>query len=79
MMCGKVPFGEEEDNPVRVYEHILKSKLAYPHYIIPASISGTVPIIEALMNRNPSLRLSGSVERFKKHPWFNDINWVLLT
>jgi cGMP-dependent protein kinase len=79
MMCGRVPFGEDEDNPVRIYEHILKSKLVYPNYIIPAAIAGTVPIIEALLSRNPSLRLSGSVERFKKNPWFNDINWVLYT
>ena len=76
MVCGRVPFGEEEENPVRIYEHILRSKLVYPSWISPQSISTTAPIIETLLNRNPSLRLSGSMERFKKNPWFNDISWV---
>lgn len=77
MMCGKVPFGEEEENPVRIYEHILRSKLVYPSWITPQSISSTAPIIESLLNRNPSLRLSGSMDRFKQNPWFNDISWVI--
>ena len=76
MMCGKVPFGEEEENPVKLYEHILTSKLAYPPTIPHQQLSSSQPIIERLLNRNPGLRLPGSLSTFKKNPWFSDIDWV---
>ena len=76
LMCGKVPFGDEEEDPYRIYECILQSEISYPSWVKPASVTAVKPMIEMLLNKNPSLRLGGSVEHFMKHSWFAGMNWV---
>mmetsp|Transcript_9372 Transcript_9372/g.9354 ORF Transcript_9372/g.9354 Transcript_9372/m.9354 type:complete len:441 (-) Transcript_9372:850-2172(-) len=70
-LCGGVPFGEEEEDPYKVYEKVLERKLAYPKCI--GSKLKAAPIIEHLLNRNPGMR--GTVESIKALPWFQNINW----
>ena len=31
-MCGKVPFGEEAEDPYEIYEEIFNTKLSYPAF-----------------------------------------------
>lgn len=32
-LCGRVPFGEEEDDPYQIYEEILDLNLEFPQEI----------------------------------------------
>ena len=69
-VCGYVPFGEEEEDPTKVYKKILERKLAYPNYI---GSQRSKPVIEKLLSTNPAKR--GTVETLKDNPWFLGINW----
>lgn len=73
-MCGGVPFGEDEEDPVRIYEKVLERRLVYPSFALLSLKAG--PIIEQLLNKNPAMR--GSVETIKNHSWFSGVNWDAL-
>lgn len=77
MLCGSVPFGEDDEDPYSIYQKILTDRLTYPSFI--SSKLKCKPLIETLCNRNPVLRSGGKVERLKSHPWFASVIWVRLT
>ena len=73
-ICGGVPFGEEEEEPIKIYEKILAHQLIYPNFIDPR-----IPakgMIEQLLSKNPALRTGGTIENLLKHPWFQGLDWV---
>ena len=43
-LCGAVPFGEEEEDPYRIYEKVLERKLIYTRYMNPRCTAK--PLIE---------------------------------
>ena len=59
LVCGAVPFGEEEEDPYSVYECVLTHKLKYPNYIDPNFTSKE--IIEIFLNKNPGERILGDI------------------
>ena len=69
-VCGCVPFGEEEEDPFKIYNKIMDRVLKYPSYI---SSNKVKPIIEKMLDSNPAMR--GSIKVLKEHPWFHGINW----
>jgi len=32
-MCGKVPFGEEAEDPYEIYKEIINSSVKYPSFL----------------------------------------------
>jgi len=71
--CGGVPFGEEEEEPIIIYEKILEHRVVYPAYFeagFPAR-----PLVEQLLSKNPAMRLGSSFENLKNHPWFEGFEW----
>lgn len=76
LLCGGVPFGEEEEDPYSIYEKVLQGRLTYPAFC--TSKLKCKPMIEQLLNRNPVLRTGGSFANLKGHQWFSDIDWDLL-
>mmetsp|Transcript_7904 Transcript_7904/g.15315 ORF Transcript_7904/g.15315 Transcript_7904/m.15315 type:complete len:878 (-) Transcript_7904:193-2826(-) len=73
MMCGVLPFGDDEEDPYLVYELILTERLTYPSFM--QAKKKVKSIIDTLMNRNPALRSAGNVSRLKAHPWFASVVW----
>lgn len=69
-VCGYVPFGEEEEDPTKVYKKILERKLTYPSYI---GSQRSKSVIEKLLSLNPIKR--GTIETLKDNPWFLGLNW----
>lgn len=69
-ICNSVPFGEGEEDPFKIYNLILQSKLSFPAF---AQNFACKPLIEKLLNPNPALR--GNFESLKKHSWFSRYNW----
>lgn len=72
-VCGGVPFGEEEEDPYRIYERVLERKLRYPAFIdknFPAKV-----MINTLLDKTPSKRICGGLDKLKQHPWFSTINF----
>ena len=70
-ICGKVPFGEEEEDPMDVYLDIVNVNLTFPHFINDNDFKS---LMEQMLTKNPINRLSKFSE-VKKHIWFNNFNW----
>ena len=76
-ICGKVPFGEDEDDPYAIYQKVLQHHIAYPDFLdskFPAKA-----LIEQLLNTNPGMRTGGGIEQLKSHRWFSGYDWVSTT
>ena len=69
-VCNVVPFGEGENDPFRVYNLILDSKLTFPSF---AKEFLCKPLIEKLLCQNPAMR--GNYETLKKNSWFSRLSW----
>lgn len=74
LLCGGLPFGENDEDPYEVYQKILTERLKYPSFIGAKLKCKT--LIDTLCNRNPALRSGGRVQRLKSHAWFATVNWV---
>jgi cGMP-dependent protein kinase len=73
-VCGKLPFGNDLENPFEVYETILENRLTYPCVFTRTGRQHTMGMIEVLLDRDPSRR--GSAESLKANPWLADFEWV---
>ncbi|KAM4715603.1 protein kinase C epsilon type [Anableps anableps] len=77
MMAGQPPF--EADNEDDLFESILHDDVLYPVWLSKEAVS----ILRAFMTKNPAKRLGcvvsqGFEEAIKTHPFFREIDWVLL-
>ncbi|KAA0717689.1 Protein kinase C epsilon type [Triplophysa tibetana] len=77
MMAGQPPF--EADNEDDLFESILHDDVLYPVWLSRDAVS----ILKAFMTKSPSKRLGcvlseGVEEAIKVHPFFKEIDWVLL-
>jgi cGMP-dependent protein kinase len=73
LLCGTLPYGEGEDDPISIYQSIIKNKMIFPSWV-ERRLSAK-PLLEQFLHRNPASRIGGSVDSLKKHPWFNKIDW----
>ncbi|XP_059422688.1 protein kinase C epsilon type [Carassius carassius] len=77
MMAGQPPF--EADNEDDLFESILHDDVLYPVWLSKEAVS----ILKAFMTKSPNKRLGcvvsqGLDEAIKVHPFFKEIDWVLL-
>lgn len=77
MMAGQPPF--EADNEDDLFESILHDDVLYPVWLSKEAVS----ILKAFMTKNPHKRLGCVVaqngeDAIKQHPFFKEIDWVLL-
>ncbi|XP_015218280.1 protein kinase C epsilon type [Lepisosteus oculatus] len=77
MMAGQPPF--EADNEDDLFESILHDDVLYPVWLSKEAVS----ILKAFMTKSPSKRLGcvasqGGEEAIKQHPFFKEIDWVML-
>ena len=70
-VCGGVPFGEEEEQPVDIYKQIVAGVIVYPKFIKQNCREKV--IIEQLLRQNPAMR--GTAEHIKGHRWLNGVSW----
>jgi cGMP-dependent protein kinase len=75
LMCGEVPFGEDEIDPVKIYHLILNSKHQFPPSFNIRKNYGAINLMNILLNKVPEARLCGDYAYLKSHAWFEDLNW----
>ena len=76
-MCGEVPFGEKEEDPMEIYFAIINNQLSFPNKYI--SIDKEFKhLMKKMLDKNPSNRLS-NFHSIKNHSWFKDFKWDELT
>ncbi|CAG9330469.1 unnamed protein product [Blepharisma stoltei] len=73
LLYGKVPFGEDEIDPHSIYEKILEHRISYPSSVLQTN--SAKPLIQQLLNKNPSARTGGGTKAFKCNIWFENLNW----
>ena len=76
-LFGYVPFGEEDVDPMIVYEKVLERKIDYPNIGENIYVQSKA-LIEQLLSKNPALRDAGGAECVKGHTWFKGFEWDLL-
>ena len=72
-VCGGVPFGENEEDPYRIYSIVLDNRLKFPNFL---QIKKHKELIEKLLDSNPAHRYS--TENIKADPWFSNTPWESL-
>jgi cGMP-dependent protein kinase len=73
-MCGYVPFGEDAEDPMEIYDCILKNPLKFPNYFKDHKARA---LILQLVNATPEQRLGLSYAALKANSWFDTFDWVL--
>jgi len=73
-VCGTVPFGENQEDPYKVYDEVLKQPLRF-NSVMPKSSALRV-FLESLLHKNPAFR--PSIPRLKQHEWFSAFDWEKL-
>ena len=74
-VCGGVPFGEEEDDPFKIYEKVLRDSIRWPSAISKGNKMRE--FTELLLCKNEAVRNVG-VSAVKKHKWFDGFEWEKL-
>jgi cGMP-dependent protein kinase len=74
-VCGKLPFGDDEEDPYKIYRRVVEENLNFPGYVRENLPSKS--IITQLLRKNPESRL-GVVNSMKLHEWFDNFDWDLL-
>ena len=57
-----MPFGEDIDDPYKVYEEIIRKAIRFPSYVKDKKLKS---IIERMLNKVPEARLGGSYPKLK--------------
>lgn len=73
LMCGEVPFGENFDDPYKIYQDIIKKPVQYPNFLKDKKAK---KLMEQLLNKVADARLGGSYGNLKANPWFEDFDFV---
>jgi cGMP-dependent protein kinase len=72
-ICGEVPFGEREEDPMEIYFAIINNELNFDELSIKID-KEFKHIMNKMLDKNPSYRLS-NYHSIKNQAWFKDFNW----
>lgn len=70
-VCGKLPFGEEYDDPLDIYRAVSKEELSFPNFVNDEQF---MAILNKMLKKNPAHRL-WKFQQIKKDPYFSDFDW----
>ena len=69
--CGKLPFGEEYDDPMDIYRAVSKEELSFPNFVHDEKY---MSLLNRMLKKNPTQRL-WKFEQIKEDPYFKDFDW----
>ena len=69
--CGKLPFGEEYDDPMDIYRAVSKEELSFPNFVHDDTF---MSLLNRMLKKNPTQRL-WKFEQIKEDPYFKDFDW----
>ena len=72
--CGELPFGEEEEEPMKIYLAIINNNIVFPNFVKDAEFKN---LILLMLNKNKNARYS-RFEQVSGHVWFKDFEWEKL-
>ena len=71
LFCGKVPFGEDCDDPMEIYRCVSKEELSFPSFVHDDLFMG---LMSKMLKKAPTNRL-WKFEQIKENPYFKDFDW----
>ena len=74
LACGRLPFGDEDEDHYAVYQTIMTSRVKFPDFIRDKVLK---KLIRQLMRKTAERRAKITFEFLKNHEVFKDINWVM--
>jgi len=69
--CGKLPFGEEYEDPMDIYRAVSKEELSFPNFVHDEKY---MSLLNKMLKKNPTNRL-WKFEQIKEDPYFKDFDW----
>ena len=69
--CGKLPFGEELEDPVDIYRAVCGEELIFPNFVHDEKY---MALLNKMLKKNPTQRL-WKFEQIKSDPYFRDFDW----
>ena len=72
--CGKLPFGEEFEDPMDIYRAVCKEELSFPNFVHDEKY---MALLNKMLKKNPANRL-WKFEQIKADPYFSDFDWSKL-
>ena len=72
--CGKLPFGEEYDDPMDIYRAVSKEELSFPNFVHDEKF---MMLLNKMLKKSPTSRL-WKFQQIKNEPFFADFDWKKL-
>lgn len=69
--CGKLPFGEELEDPMDVYRAVAKEELQFPPFVKDLQF---IELMNKMLKKNPLNRL-WKIQQIKSTSYFSEFNW----
>ena len=69
--CGKLPFGEEYEDPMDIYRAVSQEELSFPNFVNDEKF---MKLMIKMLKKNPTHRL-WKFKQIKEDPYFSDFNW----
>ena len=69
--CGRLPFGEDYDDPMMVYKSVMSEELEFPHYVHDEPF---MILLEKMLRKSPTNRL-WKFQHIKQDPYFKGFDW----
>ena len=70
-VCGGVPFGEGEENPMEVYKIVIHGILKFPNFVKDKEF---IDIVKKMLVKSPMARLN-NLTQIKAHPYFKNFSF----
>jgi cGMP-dependent protein kinase len=69
--CGKLPFGEDYDDPMDIYRAVSQEDLTFPSFVRDEKF---MKLMNKMLRKNPTDRL-WKFKQIKEDPYFKDFDW----
>ena len=69
--CGKLPFGDEYEDPIDIYRAVCKEELTFPNFVHDEKF---MSLLTKMLKKNPTERL-WKFEQINEDPYFIGFEW----
>ena len=69
--CGKLPFGEDYDDPMDIYRAVSQEELSFPNFVKDEKF---MQLMNKMLRKSPTNRL-WKFKQIKEDPYFKDFDW----
>ena len=74
LFCGKLPFGEDSEDPMEIYRAVSKEELSFPSFVHDDEF---MELISKMLKKSPTRRL-WKFDQIKESPYFKYFDWEKL-